>query len=68
MSLVWLCGFGSLLGIVLGHAALREIRREPLLNRSRPLAWTGLLLGYAGMTAAVYGWIVTDAWGLTAGN
>jgi hypothetical protein len=67
-SLVWLCGIGSVLGIVLGHASLAEIHRERHLRRSLPFSVMGLVLGYAGVAAAVYGWVVFDHWGLAPGN
>ena len=68
LSSLWLCGLGSLLGIVLGHAAVVEIGRDPALSRSRALAWVGLALGYAGAAVAVYGWVVFIAWGRAVGD
>ena len=51
LSLVTLCGIGSLLGVIFGHISLGQIKRKP--QGGRGLAIAGLVLGYLGLAAAV---------------
>lgn len=46
-GLLWLGWLGSVLAVVFGHVALRQIAREQ--GRGRSLAIAGLALGYLGM-------------------
>ena len=41
--------FGSVLGVVFGHVALRQIRAGGGAQRGRGLAIAGLVLGYLGL-------------------
>ncbi len=45
-SLLWLGGIGSVAGVILGHAALRQINGSGGAQTGRGLAITGLLVGY----------------------
>ena len=51
LSLLTLCGVGSLLGVIFGHLSLGQIKREH--QRGRGLAIAGLVLGYLGMAAGI---------------
>lgn len=46
LSLLWLFGLGSVLAVVFGHVALRQIRESGELGRG--LAIGGLAMGYLG--------------------
>jgi hypothetical protein len=47
LSLVTLCGVGSILGVIFGHVSLGQIKRQH--QRGRGLAIAGLVLGYLGI-------------------
>ena len=50
-SVLWVCGLGSAVGVVLGHLSRGQARRE-----GRPpagLAMAGLVIGYLGLAATV---------------
>jgi hypothetical protein len=47
----WLFGVGSLIAVILGHAARREIRERN--QDGGALAMTGLILGYIGLAGLV---------------
>jgi hypothetical protein len=50
-SVLWVCGVGSAVGVVLGHLSRGQARRE-----GRPpagLAMAGLVIGYLGLAATV---------------
>jgi hypothetical protein len=51
LATTMLCGVGSILGIVFGHVARRQIKRSG--ERGSGLALAGLILGYIGIAAAV---------------
>lgn len=51
LSLLTLCGIGSLLGVVFGHISLGQIKRGR--QRGRGLAIAGLVLGYLGLAGIV---------------
>lgn len=46
-GLLWACWIGSLLAVVFGHLARRQIRATS--ERGRVPAMAGLVLGYAGL-------------------
>ncbi|MEO5873659.1 MAG: DUF4190 domain-containing protein [Streptosporangiaceae bacterium] len=50
-GILWACGIGSLLAVVLGHLGLRRQRRHQ--EGGRGLALAGLTLGYAGLLLAL---------------
>ncbi|SDG08284.1 protein of unknown function [Sinosporangium album] len=50
-GILWLCGLGSLLAVILGHVALIKIRTTHALGRG--LAIAGLVLGYLGIVSTV---------------
>jgi hypothetical protein len=60
MALLWMGWFGSVLAVVLGHAALRQIARAGGREGGRGLAVAGLLLGYASIAAVVVAAIVRN--------
>ena len=53
LSALWLFGLGSLLGVVLGHIALRQI--EASGERGRGLAIGGLVRGYLALAVLARG-------------
>jgi hypothetical protein len=53
LSLAWLGGIGSLLGVVFGHVALRRINRARPPQAGRGLAVAGLVLGYVFLVPAL---------------
>jgi hypothetical protein len=48
-GVLWMSWFGSLLAIVFGHMALRQIERSGGRQAGRGIAVAGLLLGYFGV-------------------
>jgi hypothetical protein len=58
LGVLWLAWLGSILAVVFGHIALRQIGGEP--NKGRSLAIAGLALGYVGMLTLALA-IVIDA-------
>jgi hypothetical protein len=53
LSLVYLCGLGSLAAVVLGHLARGEIRRSGGRIAGTGLATAGLVLGYLGLVVTL---------------
>jgi hypothetical protein len=47
-SLVWFVWIGSVLGVIFGHVALAETRRDPHVS-GRGLAIAGLVIGYGAL-------------------
>lgn len=50
-SVLWVCGIGSVVGVVLGHLSRSQARREG--RAPAGLALAGLVLGYLGLAATV---------------
>ena len=50
-GIFWLWWLGSVIAVVLGHLALRQIARTG--QRGRGLAITGLMLGYGGLSVFI---------------
>jgi hypothetical protein len=48
LSLLWLFGVGSVLAVIFGHVALRQIKRSQGRQSGRGLAVAGLIIGYVG--------------------
>jgi hypothetical protein len=48
-AVAWFMWFGSVLGVVFGHVALRQIRAGGNVQRGRGLAMAGVVLGYLGL-------------------
>jgi Domain of unknown function (DUF4190) len=46
-------GPGSIVAVILGYIALRQIRREPLRIGGKGLATAGIVLGWLGIVAAI---------------
>jgi Domain of unknown function (DUF1707)/Domain of unknown function (DUF4190) len=51
-SLLWMWWFGSVVAVVFGHLALRQINASGGRQTGRGLAISGLVLGYAGILVA----------------
>jgi uncharacterized membrane protein len=47
LGILWVYMIGSILAVIFGHVALRQIRRNG--NRGRGMAIAGLVLGYLGI-------------------
>jgi hypothetical protein len=50
----WMWWFGSLAAVVMGHVALRQIAESGGKQSGRPVALTGLALGYIGLAALLF--------------
>jgi hypothetical protein len=59
LGIIWLAWLGSILAVVFGHVALRQIR-ESEDQKGRNLAIAGLVLGYVGVVILVIA-IIADA-------
>lgn len=57
LSLVWLGGLGSVLAIIFGTQAKKEIRRSPGYVTGDGMATAGIVLGILGIMGAVTVWI-----------
>lgn len=62
-GIFWVCGAGAIAALILGHLALRQIRREPLRIKGKGMAIAGIVLGWLGVvglaaviTVGVYFW------------
>jgi hypothetical protein len=53
LSLLWLFGLGSLLGVIFGHIALSQIKQSGELGRG--LAIGGIVLGYLALALIAVG-------------
>ena len=49
VGILWMWWIGSILAVVFGHVALRQIARSPYGQSGRGLAIAGLVLGYGGL-------------------
>jgi hypothetical protein len=56
LALVWVCGIGSILGIVFGFVALSQIKSSRQTGRG--LAIAGIVLGFLGIIATVVSIVV----------
>jgi hypothetical protein len=52
-SLIYACGIGSIVGIVTGHLAWRDINRSQGRLNGKPLAVIGMVLGYVGLAVTL---------------
>lgn len=48
LGILWLYWIGSILAVIFGHVALRQVRRDPYQG-GRGMAIAGLVLGYVGL-------------------
>lgn len=53
LGILWLFWLGSLLAVVFGHVAKRQIERSGGAERGEGLAVAGLVLGWVGLGAFV---------------
>lgn len=53
LGFIGVFGFGTILGIIFGHLAIREIDRSNGMLQGRGLAQAGLILGYIAVGLAV---------------
>ncbi len=53
LSLLWLCGIGSLLAVIFGHIARGQIKRSNGRETGAGLALAGLILGYLPLVIGV---------------
>jgi hypothetical protein len=54
-GIIWVLGIGSVCAVILGHLALRRVRRTGQAGRA--LAVAGLVLGYAGVVITFVLWL-----------
>ena len=60
LSIFWMFGFGSLLGVIFGHRSRGEAKRAG--RRTSPMATAGVVIGYLGLSSIVF-WVVVIAIG-----
>ncbi|MGH9477138.1 MAG: DUF4190 domain-containing protein [Terriglobales bacterium] len=53
LGIVWLDGVGSVLAIIFGHIALKQIQRSGGYSTGRGMAIAGLVLGYIGIAGLI---------------
>jgi hypothetical protein len=53
LSVAWLFGLGSLLGVIFGHVALNQIKQRG--ESGRGLAIAGIVLGYLALAFIAVG-------------
>ncbi|HVT64461.1 MAG TPA: DUF4190 domain-containing protein [Mycobacteriales bacterium] len=58
VSILWLGGLGSLLGVVFGHISRSQIKRRP--QRGAGIALASLIIGYIGLVGSVVFWANID--------
>lgn len=60
LGIIGVLGFGSILGIIFGHLAIREIDRSQGMLQGRGMAQAGLILGYIalGLVALVVVFVI----------
>jgi len=56
LSLLWLCGLGSLLAVIFGFVALGQLKR--LGGKGRGLAIAGIVVGFVGFAAVALGGVL----------
>jgi hypothetical protein len=63
LSLLWFCGLGSLVAVILGHLARGDIKRSQGRVGGQGLATAGLVIGYLGLvfTVAIGGIVAVAA-------
>ena len=60
-SALWLCGLGSVVGIVLGALALNQVKRSGQAGYG--LAVAGIAIGAAGVVVALISMTFSSSWG-----
>ena len=53
LSLVWLCGLGSIVALILGFKANGEIKRAGGAQSGQGLAIAGIVLGFLGLLSGL---------------
>jgi hypothetical protein len=53
LSIVWISGLGSLLGIIFGFVARSHIKRHPGQQKGSGLALAGIIIGFVGILGGV---------------
>jgi hypothetical protein len=66
LGVLWLAGIGSVLALVLGHRARREIKKSGGTQRGSTLATVGIVLGWVGLAMLLI--VVAGGVGLVASN
>lgn len=62
LGILWLYWVGSILAVIFGHVALKQIKRNG--ESGRGLAIAGLVLGYLGIAVLVVGGIAAGIVGV----
>lgn len=60
-SVLWLCGLGSVIGILLGAIALNQVKRSGQAGYG--LAVAGIAIGAAGIVVALISMTFSSTWG-----
>ena len=53
LGILWIYWIGSIVALVLGYLALREIRQNPEVIEGRGMATAGIILGWVAMATLV---------------
>lgn len=53
LGIVWIYWIGSIVGLILGYLALREIRKDPQRMEGKGMAIAGIVLGWIGVVVLV---------------
>jgi hypothetical protein len=53
LGILWIYWVGSIVALILGYLALREIRRDPQRIEGRGMAIAGIILGWVGIVTLV---------------
>ena len=53
LSIAWVFFVGSILGVIFGHLAMKQIRESHHQETGRGNAMIGLILGYTGITSGL---------------
>lgn len=58
LGILWVYWIGSILAVIFGHRAIRQIDHSGGLEGGRGMATAGLVLGYIGIVTAVIIFVV----------
>lgn len=64
LSIIWLAGLGSLLAVIFGASARRQIRESNGAREGDGIALAGLIIGIVGLVGAVLFWVLVVAIGI----
>lgn len=63
LGIVWIYWIGSILAVIFGHVALRQIKQSNGSQSGRGMAIAGVVLGYVGLVTFVLFFVLALAFG-----